>query len=91
VPFTAVQASYVSPATAMADVVLPVEVWSEQEGHYLSLEGRLQATHRAVKPPEDVRSNSETLEALAQKLGLTLGADWKAGLTQRVLTTTILE
>jgi NADH dehydrogenase/NADH:ubiquinone oxidoreductase subunit G len=91
VPFKAVQASYVSPATAMADVVLPVEVWSEQEGHFLSLEGRLQATHRAVKPPEEVRSNAETLEALAQKLGLTLGADWKAGLTQRVLTTTILE
>jgi len=91
VPFKAVQASYVSPATAMADVVLPVEVWSEQDGHYLSLEGRLQATRRAVKPPEEVRSNAEALEALAQKLGFTLSADWKAGLQQRVLTTSILE
>jgi formate dehydrogenase major subunit len=91
VPFKAVQASYVSPATAMADVVLPGEMWAEQDGHYLSLEGRLQATHRGVKPPEDVRSNAETLEAVAQKLGFTLGVDWKAGLQQRVLTTTILE
>jgi formate dehydrogenase major subunit len=91
VPFKAVQASYMSPATAMADVVLPVEMWAEQEGHYLSLEGRLQATRRGVKPPEDVRSNAETLAAVAQKLGFTLGVDWKAGLQQRVLTTTILE
>ena len=91
VPFKAVQASYVSPATAMADVVLPVEVWSEQAGHYLSLEGRLQETRQAVKPPEDVRSNAEALQALAQKLGFKLGSDWKAGLQQRVLTTTIIE
>jgi formate dehydrogenase major subunit len=91
VPFKAVQASYVSPATAMADVVLPVEMWAEQEGHYLSLEGRLQATRRGVKPSDEVRSNAAALEALAQKMGLALGADWKAGLQQRVLTTTILE
>jgi predicted molibdopterin-dependent oxidoreductase YjgC len=91
VPFKAVQASYTSPATAMADVVLPVEMWAEQDGHYLSLEGRLQATRRAVTPPEEVRSNAATLEAVAQKLGVALSADWKAGLQQRVLTTTIIE
>ncbi len=91
VPFKAVQASYISPATAMADVVLPVEMWAEQEGHYLSLEGRLQAARRAVKAPEKVRSTAEALEAVAQKLGLALNADWKAGLQQRVLTTSILE
>ena len=91
VPFKVVQASYVSPATAMADVVLPVEMWAEQAGHFLSLEGRLQATHPALRPPEEVRSNAAALAAVAEKLGFTLGADWQAGLRQRVLLTTIIE
>jgi formate dehydrogenase major subunit len=46
VPFLVVQASYVSPLTAIADVVLPVGTWMEQDGHYLSLEGRLQEAQR---------------------------------------------
>ena len=69
-PFLAVQASYVSHLTAMANVVLPVEIWSEQEGHFLNLEGRLQKTTRAIVAPEGVRSNTGTLEALAQELGM---------------------
>jgi formate dehydrogenase major subunit len=69
-PFLAVQASYVSRLTAMAQVVLPVENWAEQEGHFLNVEGRLQKTSRAVQAPEGVRSNAAALDALAQELGL---------------------
>ena len=72
-PFLAVQASYVSRLTAMADVVLPVEMWAEQEGHYLNLEGRLQKANRVLTAPEGVRSNADALEALAGKLGLPVG------------------
>jgi len=74
--FIAAQASHVSPVTAMADVVLPVEIWAEQEGHYLNLEGRLQETQGALTPPGDVRSNVEVLQALAQRLGITLDDGW---------------
>jgi formate dehydrogenase major subunit len=73
-PFLAVQASYVSRLTAMANVVLPVETWAEQEGTFLNLEGRLQKTTRVVQAPEGVRTNAGTLEALAQELGLETNA-----------------
>jgi formate dehydrogenase major subunit len=83
-PFIAVQASYVSPVTAMADVVLPVEMWVEQEGHYLSLEGRLQEAHRGVTPPQEVRSHVAVLQSLAESLGVSLDPNWKSELSQRV-------
>jgi len=31
--------SYASQLTSIADVVLPVTTWAEQEGHYLNLDG----------------------------------------------------
>ncbi|HEY3341258.1 MAG TPA: molybdopterin-dependent oxidoreductase, partial [Anaerolineae bacterium] len=79
-PFLAVQASYVSQVTAMADVVLPVEMWAEQEGHYLNLEGRLQETHRGITPPEDVWSNAKVFEALAERVGAPLDGNWQKDL-----------
>jgi formate dehydrogenase major subunit len=48
-PFLVVQASYASELTEQADVVLPVEIWAEQEGHYLNLEGRLQKAVRTLQ------------------------------------------
>jgi formate dehydrogenase major subunit len=82
-PFLAVQASYVSRLTASADVVLPVEMWAEQEGHYLNLEGRLQKTARALVSPEGVRSNVEVLSALADKLGVKPDENWQASVSAR--------
>jgi formate dehydrogenase major subunit len=79
-PFIAVQASYVSPATAMADVVLPVEMWAEQKGHFLNLEGRLQEAHRGLAPPPEVWANTKVLEAIAARAGFTLDADWEKGM-----------
>jgi formate dehydrogenase major subunit len=88
-PFIAVQASYASPVTAQADVVLPVEMWAEQEGHYLNLEGRLQEAHRGLNPPPDSWSNVRVLEAIAARTGYVLDIDWKKALKNRVPTTVI--
>jgi formate dehydrogenase major subunit len=88
-PFLVVQASYTSPLTAMANVVLPVEMWAEQEGHYLNLDGHLQEAKKSLTPPEDIRSNNETLKALADKLGVKLNDYWNAELTKRVAPVTI--
>jgi formate dehydrogenase major subunit len=77
IPFLAVQASYSSPLTAMADVVLPVEMWAEQDGHFLNLDGRLQSSHKALTAPEGVHSNVEVLADLARRLGLEPRQDWK--------------
>jgi formate dehydrogenase major subunit len=81
-PFLAVQASYVSAATTKADVVLPVEIWCEQEGHFINLEGRIQATARAIKPADGIHSNVEVISDLAARLGISLDTDWKSQLAQ---------
>jgi len=84
-PFLAVQASYASRLTAMADVVLPVEMWAEQEGHYLNMDGRMQAAHSSLTAPEGVRSNLSVLESLGQNLGLDMdiSTSWKDELSAR--------
>jgi formate dehydrogenase major subunit len=80
-PFLAVQASYASQLTAMADVVLPVKNWTEQDGHYLNMEGRLQQTHKALLAPEGIRSNVEVLTEIADVLGYKLQTSWETALT----------
>lgn len=83
-PFIAVQASYESNLTEMADVVLPVTMWAEQSGHYINLEGRLQEAYAALQAPAGVRANDETLNAVAEAIGQSLNVDWQAALKQRV-------
>jgi NADH dehydrogenase/NADH:ubiquinone oxidoreductase subunit G len=79
-PFLVVQASYVSPLTELADVVLPVETWTEQAGHYVNLEGRVQSAAAGLAAPEQVRSNVAALAGLADRFGITLDLDWAAAL-----------
>jgi formate dehydrogenase major subunit len=77
-PFLVVAASYESPLTALADVVLPVPTWLEQSGHYLNLEGRLQVATGALPAPAEVRPNLAVLAGLAQRLGVGLVPNWRA-------------
>jgi len=86
-PFIAVQASHASAVTAMADAVLPVEMWAEQQGHYLNLEGRLQEAHRGLTPPPEAWSNVKVLDAIATRMGYILDTNWKKALQDRVPTT----
>jgi formate dehydrogenase major subunit len=83
-PFLAVQASYASQLTAQADVVLPVEMWAEQEGHFVTLDGRVQKAEKALAAADEVRSNTAALEALAAQLGAAFNQDWHAQLNQKV-------
>jgi formate dehydrogenase major subunit len=80
VPFVVVQASCESELTERADVVLPVENWTEQAGHFLNLEGRLQTAQRALAAPAGVRSNVSVLASLAERLGLPVEVDWRAAI-----------
>jgi formate dehydrogenase major subunit len=91
VPFLVVQASYVSQLTALADVVLPVEMWAEQEGHYLNLEGRLQKQNKILNAPEEVWSNETVFKAIATRLGVDLdGSKWQNALQERVAATELI-
>jgi NADH dehydrogenase/NADH:ubiquinone oxidoreductase subunit G len=82
--FLAVQASYASALTALADVVLPVAEWVEQPGHYLNTDGRLQEAKKAIKQPDEVRDNVEVLKDLADRLGVKTDDKWQAGLKKLV-------
>jgi formate dehydrogenase major subunit len=75
----------------MADVVLPAANWLEQEGHYLSLDGRLQKADRCLTPSVDVRPVDDILLALAEATGFKLNGDWAKELNKRTAVTEILK
>jgi formate dehydrogenase major subunit len=77
-PYMVVQASYVSELTEKADIVLPVALWSEQEGHYISLDGRVQKAELAVHAPEGVRANAAVLAEIAMRMNMPVKQDWQA-------------
>jgi formate dehydrogenase major subunit len=89
VPYLVVQSSYVSPLTANAQVVLPVQTWLEQEGTYLNSEGRLQKAISSLQSAESVRSNMGALTGLAEEFGIKINTNWKTRLTERVSPVTI--
>lgn len=79
-----VVSSYVSPLTASAQIVLPVQTWLEQEGHYLNFDGQMQLAHSSLKSPSEVRSGTEIIESLAQKLGIKLNLEWNKKITNKI-------
>ena len=82
-PYLVVQASYASALTEKADIVLPVGLWSEQAGHYLNLDGRLQQAVKAVEAPEAVRENSTVLAEIAMRMNMPVKQDWQTALHER--------
>jgi predicted molibdopterin-dependent oxidoreductase YjgC len=90
-PFLVVQASYESNLTKIADVVLPVEMWAEQDGHFLNLDGRLQLARHALRAPEGAWAHRTVFTALADRLNLNISANWKEELHKRVPSVAISE
>ncbi|MCP2313371.1 molybdopterin oxidoreductase family protein [Kitasatospora paracochleata] len=65
-----VVADFVPSETArMADVVLPVTQWAEEEGTLTNLEGRVLRRRRLLAPPAGVRGDLDVLHGLAVRLG----------------------
>ncbi|MBT2410984.1 molybdopterin oxidoreductase family protein [Streptomyces sp. ISL-12] len=65
-----VVADFVPSETArMADVVLPVTQWAEEEGTLTNLEGRVLRRRALLPPPPPVRSDLRVLHDLAVRLG----------------------
>jgi assimilatory nitrate reductase catalytic subunit len=57
-----------SETALLADVVLPVTQWAEEEGTLTTLEGRVVRRRQAVSPPVGVRSDLEVLAGLSARL-----------------------
>ncbi|GAT84348.1 nitrite reductase [Streptomyces sp. F-3] len=58
-----------SETTELADVVLPVAQWAEEEGTMTNLEGRVLRRRALLAPPEGVRTDLEVLHGLAVRMG----------------------
>ena len=82
-PYLVVQASYESKLTAQADVVLPVTIWSEQEGHFINLDGRLQKTEKILSSPDGVRDHLTVLTELATRMNMSLETNWRKAILER--------
>src|SRR5690606_9262717 len=54
---------------AIADVVLPVTQWAEEDGTMTNLEGRVIRRRKAVDAPGEARSELWILTELARRLG----------------------
>jgi formate dehydrogenase major subunit len=66
--FLVVQASYRSPLTDCADVVLPSPIWAERKGKYVSLDGKAGYSQKLLEPPAEVKDDVEVINKLAKKL-----------------------
>ena len=60
---------FFSETAALADIVLPVTQWAEEEGTMTSLEGRVLRRRRALDAPAGVRSELWIMHELAERLG----------------------
>ena len=82
-PYLVVQASYASAVTEKADVVLPVALWSEQAGHFVNMDGRVQAAEKAVDAPAGIRENTAVLAEIAMRMNMPIKQDWHNALHAR--------
>jgi assimilatory nitrate reductase catalytic subunit len=60
---------FLSETAELADIVLPGNVWAEDEGTTTSLEGRVIKYNKAVEPPGEARRDWEIVCDLARRLG----------------------
>ncbi len=67
--FLAVCDPFVNETAELADVVLPVTQWAEEDGTLTNLEGRVIRRRRAFAPPPGVLSDLDILKELAGRLG----------------------
>jgi assimilatory nitrate reductase catalytic subunit len=61
--------AFLSETAAMADVVLPVTQWAEEEGTLTNLEGRVLYRKPVRAPPAGVKSDLEVMKLVAEALG----------------------
>lgn len=87
--FKVVHSAYINEFTELADVVLPAKNWLEEEGHFLSTDGKLNLNNQALVPDPSAKSNTETLDLLAAKLGLSLTHHWLSTLTDQPTSITL--
>ncbi|MFD6073365.1 molybdopterin oxidoreductase family protein [Amycolatopsis lurida] len=67
--FMVVSDLVLSETAAMADVVLPVTQWAEEDGTMTNLEGRILLRRKAIDPPSGAKTDLYVLSELARRFG----------------------
>ena len=75
-----------SDSVARADVVFPVEAFSETEGTATNIEGRVQKVNRLLPGPGQTRQAWSVLDELARRMGAQLGATTSEALMKEIVT-----
>jgi len=73
--FVIYQGSHGDKGASVADIILPSAAYTEQNGTFVNMEGRVQMAVRASFPPGDAREDWAILRALSDRVGKTLGYD----------------
>jgi NADH-quinone oxidoreductase subunit G len=68
-----------------ADVILPGAAYTEKNGLYVNMEGRVQMANRAVFPKGEAREDWAILRALSERVGCTLPYDSLNALRHRLI------
>jgi formate dehydrogenase alpha subunit len=69
IDFIVVQDMFLSETALFADVVLPSASFSEREGTFTNMEGRVQKINKAIEPIGESRADWETIKELANRMG----------------------
>jgi NADH-quinone oxidoreductase subunit G len=70
--FVIYQGHHGDKGAQVADVIFPGAAYTEKQGSYMNLEGRLQRTQQAVVAPGEAREDWKILRVLAERLGTAL-------------------
>jgi ferredoxin-nitrate reductase len=68
--FLVVSDAFPTETTDLADVVLPAALWGEKTGCYTNADRTVHLSEKAVEPPEEARSDFETLLDYAARMEL---------------------
>jgi len=64
--FIIYQGSHGDRGAEMADIILPGAAYTEQNGYFTNLEGKLQKAYKASYPPEDAKEDWQIINELAE-------------------------
>jgi NADH-quinone oxidoreductase subunit G len=84
VPLVVVQDLLPSPASELANYVLPAATFAEKDGTFVNHAGLAQAIHRAVRPPQNLRSEGQVFLDLMERRGLVHAPTLRAELAREI-------
>ena len=66
--FIIYQGSHGDKGAEMADIILPGAAYTEQDGYYTNLEGKLQKAYKASYPPEEAKEDWQIINEIAERM-----------------------